>query len=260
MLRIIFMTVEAVITFTGQPAPIGRGELLLNHPTRLIHIGRTTVGIVAVGADEVQQTVVDHFQRQLARTARGESARVALKIKGLFKQPRVHTALLDGLIALHMSEDNAQILIILQGGQLVKDPVRPCDKGHFDQQQIGALYPELRDTLAVGDAGIIEDLGAEIDLGMIVCQNGKELVDRVLSAAQKSLGRLVGTVKMRGGNDGGNTLLARGTQHFHRHFGGLTAVVHFRQKVTVKIKHGIPPFLYYNRQSRENQLDFWRRV
>ena len=107
----------------SQSFPLRGRVFLLDHLTRLVHIGRAFFGIVAVGADEVQQIVIDHFQRQLARTPRGERFGIALKVKGLIKKLCIHITLLDGLIALYMREHDMQIMAVLQGDKLVKDPV-----------------------------------------------------------------------------------------------------------------------------------------
>ena len=117
------MSVEAFFKFARQPFPFGGGAFLFDHLTRLIHIGRAFFGVVAVSADEMQQIVVDHFQRQLARTPRGERFGIALKVKGLIKKLCIHITLLDGLIALYMREHDMQIMAVLQGDKLVKDPV-----------------------------------------------------------------------------------------------------------------------------------------
>lgn len=66
----------------------------------------------------------------------------------------------------------------------------------------------------------------------------------MFSAAQEALGGFFGAVKMGGGYDGSDALLAGAAEHFHRHLGGFAAVVHLGQKMAVYIEHGIPPVIF----------------
>lgn len=90
------------------------GELLLNDAARFRHIGRTLIGIVAVGAEEVELTVIEQLQRQSAGAERGKGRGVALEIEGLFKKLSVHIALLELLITLYMREHDMQAVVVLQ--------------------------------------------------------------------------------------------------------------------------------------------------
>ena len=256
------VSIEALLALFDEMKPIGRGELLFDDLLRLLHVGRAFVGVMAVGADEMEQIAVHQSQRQPAGSEGRECFGVALEVEGLVKKPLVDIVLLYALVTLDMGEDDAQTGIVLKCDQLVEDLVRPGDKRHFDQDQIGTLYGELRDAVAVGDAGIVKHLGAQQDLGLTVGEQGTELFERVPTALEKAIGRFVIAVKMRGGYDGRNTLLAGFSQHLHGHFGRLAAVVHLRQKMAVDIEHLDPPFrlLHYNRTIGKNQLDFCRRL
>ena len=64
--------------------------------------------------------------------------------------------------------------------------------------------------------------------------------DGILSASRGILG--VG-IKVRGGHHRSDALIEGCLQHFKRHFNRLTAVVHFRQDVTVDIEHGGTPLI-----------------
>ena len=160
------MGIEAVDHLAAESAPRAGGELLLNDAARFFQIRRTLIGIVAVGAEEVELTVIEQLQRQSAGAERGKGRGVALEIEGLFKKLSVHIALLELLITLYMREHDMQAVVVLQRDQLVEDPVGPADERHFDHNQIGALDRKLRDRFAVGDARVVENLGAEKDLGL----------------------------------------------------------------------------------------------
>ena len=57
------MCIKSFLARAGEMAPVGRGELFFDDFLSLLHVGRTFVGVVTVGADEMEQVVDHQLQR-----------------------------------------------------------------------------------------------------------------------------------------------------------------------------------------------------
>ena len=105
--------------------PCGGGELLFDRLSSDIHVRRARGDVVAVGTEEMQQTLIDQPHPEAAGREGRECLGVHLEIERVFKELFVDRARLESAVALDMGKDDLQTRAVLKRGQFFKNLFRP---------------------------------------------------------------------------------------------------------------------------------------